>query len=159
MAFFQPHGKIRYYDVPDHSKCTNSKERIPYRSWWEGEYMKNLDANPNIISWKYEPFMIPYSDPVQKKERKYKPDFLIELSGGGTIIVEMKPYNHIFPEILNENEMNDREREHYNKMLDGAITNRAKFVFADTWCRDQGYIFVVMTEQGFIRHFSETNNH
>jgi hypothetical protein len=59
-----------------------------YRSSWEAEFMRILDAEPRVSTWNYEPFTIPYV--YEGKTRRYIPDFLIVLDGED-VLVEVKP--------------------------------------------------------------------
>jgi hypothetical protein len=60
-------------------------KKFKYRSGWELKYMKYLDGNPDIISYDYESFKIPYI--YRKKSRNYTPDFIID----GKLVIEIKP--------------------------------------------------------------------
>jgi hypothetical protein len=70
---------------------TSSKtgETIFYRSSWELEYAKLLDADDTVIMWEYEPFAIKYVH--GKKTKNYLPDFLVTYSNGAKELVEVKP--------------------------------------------------------------------
>jgi hypothetical protein len=70
---------------------TSSKtgEVIFYRSSWELEYAKLLDADNSVATWDYEPFAIKYI--IGKKQRNYVPDFLVTYSNGVVELVEVKP--------------------------------------------------------------------
>lgn len=46
-----------------------------YRSSWELQRMQELDADPEVLSWKYEPFSITYE--LNERIHRYIPDFLI----------------------------------------------------------------------------------
>jgi hypothetical protein len=59
-----------------------------YRSSWEAEFMRILDAEPRVSTWNYEPLTIPYV--YEGKTRRYIPDFLIVLDGED-VLVEVKP--------------------------------------------------------------------
>lgn len=60
-----------------------------YRSSWEMEFMRILDASEEVVRWAYEFDTIPYA--YEGKQRKYVPDFLVELKDGRRVIVEVKP--------------------------------------------------------------------
>jgi len=51
-----------------------------YRSSWELRHMLVLDADPRVLSWRYEPFYIEYE--WEGKTRRYLPDFIVELADG-----------------------------------------------------------------------------
>lgn len=153
--FFQAHGKPKRAETENFNKYArkDSKAHITYRSAWEGDYMQVLEDNPIVESWDYESLTIPYFCPVKNIERKYKPDFYVRYNVDGKIIevvIEIKPFGHIRPGFINEEELNDRERKYYGKLKDAAKTNMAKFVFANTWCNDRGWKFLILTERGFL---------
>jgi len=62
---------------------------INYRSSWELEYAKLLDADETVTMWKYEPFAIPYEHSGETKQ--YLPDFLVSYDDGSKELVEVKP--------------------------------------------------------------------
>jgi len=64
-------------------------ETIFYRSSWELEYAKLLDADESVTTWEYEPFSIKYT--LGTKQRSYLPDFLVTYSDGTKELVEVKP--------------------------------------------------------------------
>ena len=62
---------------------------INYRSSWELEYAKLLDADETVTTWKYEPFAIPYEHDGETKQ--YLPDFLVSYDDESKELVEVKP--------------------------------------------------------------------
>lgn len=95
-----------------------------YRSGWELEYMKHLDADPDVLSFGYETMTIPYvSNYKTGRLRKYIPDFVIEHKSDGKIIVEIKPSNKL-------------EKPSVAK----------KLVAGRRWCMEHGWPYRVLTE-------------
>lgn len=71
---------------------TKQKEKVKYKSSWELNFMRWLDANDNVFAWKYEPFFIYYiSSERQSRFRKYIPDFLVLWKNDIAEIIEIKP--------------------------------------------------------------------
>lgn len=66
-------------------KCSTP---IEYRSGWELTVAHYLDSNPDVVSYEYESFRIPYV--VAGKPHIYTPDFFIQYKSGKKIIVEVK---------------------------------------------------------------------
>jgi hypothetical protein len=64
-------------------------QEIFYRSSYELKYMKELDLNPNVLRWEYEPkeYVISYEF---EGSRLYKPDFLVVYIDGTRSLVEIK---------------------------------------------------------------------
>lgn len=62
---------------------------IHYRSSWELEYAKLLDADDAVSTWVYEPFAITYE--LNGESKRYLPDFLVSYKDGTEELVEVKP--------------------------------------------------------------------
>jgi len=58
-------------------------------SSWEEELARRLDDDNEILTFKKEPFPIPYA--FGGKDRNYYPDFFILRSDGRKLVVEVKP--------------------------------------------------------------------
>ena len=54
-----------------------------------------LDRNPDIISWASEELVIPYISPVDNRQHRYFPDFLVKMKTREgktkTVLIEVKP--------------------------------------------------------------------
>ena len=73
-------GRIRGYFF-----STKRNDNIPYRSSYELEYLKQLESDPLVVSYKYE--VVRVSLPT---DRITIPDFLVHYSDGHTELVEVK---------------------------------------------------------------------
>lgn len=111
-----------------------------YRSGWEFTFMKFCDENPNIINWASESIKIPYKNPFTGKQTIYVPDFFISYvdRNGKTHaeLIEVKPAN----QALREKVGNSR----YNQA--NFALNQIKWAAARSWCKQQGIMFRVITE-------------
>lgn len=58
-----------------------------YRSSWELRHMREMDADPAVISYQYEPHVIYYE--WQGRRRRYVPDFLVSFSDGRVELQEV----------------------------------------------------------------------
>jgi hypothetical protein len=58
-----------------------------YRSSWELRHMRALDADQDVMTWRYEPFYIDYE--WERRTHKYLPDFVVEFSDGHCEIQEV----------------------------------------------------------------------
>ncbi len=95
-----------------------------YRSSWELKYAMWMDANPDVASYRYEPYAVEYVSNVKTgKVRKYYPDFEVTMTDGSVKLVEVKP----------------------KKKLTLA-RNVKKFSWAGAFCKKQGIAFCVVTE-------------
>ena len=142
-------------DIKDHGQYIprNPKKyvgRYPLvtRSSWERSFMQWLDVNPNVIEWSSESIYIAYFDPVQKKRRRYFPDFYMLLKdNNGNIqqyIIEIKPFKETHPP-CNRNSNKSRKTLLYEQKT--WATNEAKWNAAIQWCSKMNMVFRIMTEK------------
>jgi hypothetical protein len=74
---------------------------VIYKSSWELLVYKQLDLNPEVISYIAEPFHIKYYNPDYEIEKNYYPDLLIHYLTK-SLLVEIKPSNLINLEVNQE---------------------------------------------------------
>jgi hypothetical protein len=129
--------------VKNGSKYAGNKVPI-YRSSWEWAFMNFCDGNDNIIQWASEPIRIPYQHPLTGKMTTYVPDFLVTYrTRDNTVraeLIEIKPKK----QSLIEDKMNQRDRAI-------VAVNHYKWEAAQRWCKANGLIFRVITEQDIFR--------
>ena len=110
-----------------------------YRSGWELAFMRFLDNNDNILQWASESISIPYRNPITGKQSIYVPDFLITYRNRNNQmiaeVIEIKPKK----QSVVESKMKANERA-------VVAVNYAKWDSATKWCRKQGLLFRVITE-------------
>ena len=74
------------YRVRNYKKYKGDPTGVVYRSLWERKFMDWCDKTPRVLQWWSEEIAIPYYDPVQKKWRRYFPDFWVRVrEANGTI--------------------------------------------------------------------------
>lgn len=116
------------------------KHAPKYRSGWELTFMTFCDNNNNVIYWASEAIRVPYKHPLTGKITNYIPDFFVlyENKYGQKIaeVVEIKPKKQSLIE------------SKVASLKDRAIVaiNHAKWQAAMAYCKNQGYIFRVITE-------------
>lgn len=98
-------------------------ETIFYRSSWELEYAKILDADTTVATWQYEPLAIEYI--YKSKVKRYLPDFLVCYTDGTKELVEVKPKELVTNDV-----------------------NQAKRNAAIKVCNDNGWQYVFWSSQG-----------
>ena len=131
--------------VPTNPDKYVGRGNIRYRSGWEHAFMRFCDTNDHILQWASESVRIPYQHPLTGKNTTYVPDFLITYRTRNNKVcaelIEIKPKKH---SVL-EAKMSDRDR---------AIVaiNYAKWDAAQKWCRKQGLVFRVITEDQIFRN-------
>jgi hypothetical protein len=63
--------------------------KIGFRSWWEKRAISLLDESSSVLSFQYEPLGVPYE--WNGKPRFTIPDFLVTMTDGSIVMVEIKP--------------------------------------------------------------------
>lgn len=110
-----------------------------YRSGWEHSFMRFCDINDNVLQWASESLAIPYINPITGKKTNYVPDFLITYRTKDNQIraelIEIKPKK----QSVVESKMSSRDRA-------VVAVNYAKWDSATKWCRKNGLVFRVITE-------------
>jgi hypothetical protein len=117
-----------------------------YRSGWELTFMTFCDSNDNIIYWASESMRIPYKHPLTGKPTIYIPDFFVVYQNkfGRQVaeVVEIKPKKQ---SIIESKVANAKDR-----MV--VAINHAKWTAAMAYCKSQGLIFRVITEDDLFRN-------
>ena len=110
-----------------------------------------LDHNKNVIKWGYEVLRIPYKHALDKnnKYHDYVTDFYLELlDRNGKLqkyIVEIKPKK----QLVRPNPPKNRNRKAVKRYLfemSMYIRNKCKWKYAEAFCKRNGLIFKVLTE-------------
>lgn len=127
-------------------KYVGNYQNIIYRSSWELKAMKYFDMNPSIISWASEELFIPYFSPVDNKQHRYFPDFLIKVKKKNgdmeTYLIEVKPEN----QTIQPQKKNRKSKRYLNESITFAV-NQAKWKAADIFCQKNGWKFIILTER------------
>lgn len=114
---------------------------IVLKSSWEEHFARvYCDLNPACLEWIYEPWRIPYRDPIKDRQTIYIPDFLMSIQGNNgqvkTVLVEIKPRHEWY-------------QNSARNMKDAALVarNMAKEEAARAWCARRNNVeFCVLTE-------------
>lgn len=134
-------------------KVTNPQKYVGkrdprYRSGWEHAFMRFCDTNDNILQWASESIVVPYRHPLTGKTANYIPDFLITYRTKNNKmcaeVIEIKPKK----QSVLESKMSARDRA-------VVAVNYAKWDAATKWCRKQGLMFRVITEDDIFRNGSK----
>lgn len=111
-----------------------------YRSSWEFAVMTMCDNNPAIQKWASESIKIPYRDPLTGKQTIYVPDFFVNyVDANGkqhAELWEVKPASQAYIESVGRNKTNQAQ----------FIKNMAKWEAARAWCKQQGILFRILSE-------------
>jgi hypothetical protein len=120
-----------------------------YRSSWEWAVMQMFDNNAAIERWGSEVVRIPYRDPLTGKQTIYVPDFFVVYNDKNgrkhAELWEVKPANQAVLEKVGKNK--HRQAAY--------IRNQAKWEVARLWCKQQGLIFRVISENDIFHQGSK----
>ena len=142
------------YKPVNYRKYKGAPTDIFYRSSWELKFMQWCDRNPNILEWNSECIIIRYYDPVERKHRRYFPDFYVKVRGvDGRVkqhLVEVTPRRQINgPKVRT-----DTRNKAYITEVKTFATNTAKWEAASEFCRDRGWEWTLVDENDLqIRFF------
>jgi hypothetical protein len=104
-----------------------------------------LDRNPDIISWASEELIIPYISPVDNRQHRYFPDFLVKMKTREgktkTVLIEVKPKYQTQPPIQKKR----ITKQYINEVATWGV-NQSKWKAANEYCLDRGWEFLIITE-------------
>lgn len=122
-----------------------------YRSGWELTFMNFCDNNNNVLYWASEAISVPYRNPFTGKPSMYIPDFFVVYVNkfGKQIaeVVEIKPKKQ---SLIESKVANAKDRA-------VVAVNHAKWQAAMAYCKSQGYIFRVVTEEDLFYNGNPKN--
>ena len=128
-------------------KYIGDVKNIVYRSSYELKAFHWCDSHPSILEWSSESIVIKYFDPTTQKIRRYFPDLYVKMQEQtGEVrryIIEIKPKRQTIPP-------NPSPRKKTKTYLNEARTyakNDAKWKAAENFCKDNGLIFKLVTEE------------
>lgn len=109
---------------------------IIYRSSWERRFISWCESCKKVKYWGSECICIKYHNPVDQKQHRYYPDFVVQLEDGTVMIVEIKPKN--------QTQIPDCENSWASKTY---AVNSAKWSEIKKRCDEKGYKFCILTEK------------
>lgn len=135
-GIFKPKNPEKYH---------GNAENIIYRSSWELRVMNYLDGNQNVLAWASEELAIPYINPIDKKQHRYFPDFIVKLKQKDntikTLILEVKPLSQT------KEPKSKRKTKTFLQEIVTYQINSAKWRAADIFCQKNGWEFKLITEE------------
>ena len=147
----KPNGEYKSgkYEPKNPEKYIGDVHNIIYRSSWELRFCIYCDNNDGIVKWSSEPVVIPYYNPLDKKEHNYNVDFYIKVAKESSEeqewLIEIKPKKQIEKPIF-EGITTLPKLKSYNRNMQIWITNQAKFKAAREWAEKRDYRFGVIGE-------------
>ncbi len=144
------------YRPINYTKYRGDPTKVFYRSSWELKFMQWCDKTPSIIEWNSECIVIPYYDPVQRKWRRYFPDFYLKVRDiNGRIVqhlVEVKPRRQI--DGPKRRTGTATRNKTYITEVNTFATNTAKWEAASEFCKDRKWEWTLVDEHDLqIRFF------
>lgn len=139
-------GKIM---VSELKKCKN-KECVVYRSSWELDYIKKLEADDNVVWWSSETLKIPYM--YNLKRHDYYPDFILYTKQNKYYIIEIKPYQQAVAPVMPA-KRTAKSMNSYNYIKKMYVKNtfkwKAALKFCESYSKEKGIDvnFKVVTEK------------
>ena len=134
------------YSPKNPGKYRGDHTMIEYRSSWERMFMKWCDLREEVLKWSSEEMCIWYMDPISKKNRRYFPDFIIQVKDSDGLIrtemIEVKPYKQMVGPDRNP----ARKTKAWIYEVKTYATNMAKWEAAKKYCKKKGWSFRIITE-------------
>lgn len=113
--------------------------------------MMHLDEHPEVIEWSSEEIIIPYRSPIDNRVHRYFPDFFVKKKGKDgkmeSMIIEVKPAAQAkAPEVKTIGKNQKPSRRYITEVMTWGV-NSAKWKYAEEYCKDRGWKFVILTEK------------
>ena len=108
--------------------------------------MERFDLDSNVLHWCSEELFVPYYDPSSRKQRRYFPDFIIQIKteyGTKVIMIEVKPKKQTSQP---KKPASGRTTRRYISECLTYKTNEAKWEAAQNYCDLKGWTFQILTE-------------
>jgi hypothetical protein len=141
-------GFVQGYFPINECKKYQGKGPIIYRSSWEKKFCLYCERHPEIKWWSSESFSLKYFNVIDNKYHTYFPDFIVHLSDGSTIIVEVKPKAQ-----LKKPEPPKRKTpkaiKNFKWLYEMWVTNMCKKKAAEELAAAKGWKYMLVTEDFF----------
>lgn len=119
---------------------------IIYRSSWELKFMKWCDTSINVLSYSSEETIIPYRCATDNRLHRYFVDFRIQIKNKNneikTYLIEVKPLGQTV-----QPKYPGRQTKRYITESLVFIKNQSKWKYAEEYCKDRGWVFMIITEK------------
>jgi hypothetical protein len=140
--------KGKYTPINPH-KYVGDSDNIVFRSLWERKLMLHCDTNPSVIKWNSEEKVVPYWSSVDKKMRRYFPDFMVKLKKRDgsvkVVMIEVKPFAETQPPVAPKRNTHKAKMRYVEQQMTYQ-RNQDKWAAAHALCEDNNIEFKVMTE-------------
>lgn len=137
------------YKIINTNKYKGDYTNIIYRSLWERRFMTYCDTNDSILKWSSEEICIPYRSPLERKVRRYYPDFWLEVKKADgkkeKVLIEVKPKKQTQPPKIQKT-----KTTRYLKEVKTWGVNKAKWEAATAFCKKKNWRFLILTEKELL---------
>lgn len=129
------------YTIKNKAKYVGDPDKVVYRSMWERQVFRWLEANPDVVEWNSEEIVIPYTCATDNKRHRYFIDIYFKLTNGKRYLVEIKPDKETKPPKTPKK----RTKRYITESLT-YVKNQSKWKAASEFAADNGVEFQVWTE-------------
>jgi len=133
------HGKYR---VQHAEKYKGDPTKVTYRSLWERQVFRWLDANSKVVWWNSEELVIPYYCMTDKKQHRYFVDVQVQFNKGPIRCIEIKPA----AQTIKPEKKQGKRRSRYLQEATTYAKNYSKWMTARGYCEKRGWVFEIWTE-------------
>jgi len=129
------------YTPKNKDKYAGDPAGVVYRSLWERNTFRWLDANPDVIAWGSEEIVVPYVCGTDNKVHRYFVDLFFKTKDGKMYLIEIKPKKELTP----PKNPGKKTRKYIRESLT-YIKNQSKWKAANEYALDHNMVFQVWTE-------------
>lgn len=130
------------YTPKNKDKYVGDTTGIVYRSLWERNTFRWLDANEDVVAWGSEEIVVPYVCGTDNKVHRYFVDLFFKTKDGKMYLIEIKPKKELTP----PKNPGKRTRKYIRESLT-YVKNQSKWKAATEFALDHGMVFQVWTEE------------
>lgn len=151
MSYIKTQKASKGYYIPTNKEKYKGEYPIWCRSSWEYQFCQWADRNDNIIAWASEPLFIPYQHPLELRDARYFPDYLLRcITKSGkeqTYLVEVKPLK----ECKEPQKTRGKSSKTYLYEKKTWEINKAKWRATQKYCKLKGWTFKIVTEKELFK--------
>jgi len=141
-------GFLQGYFPINECKKYSGQGPIIYRSSWERKFCLYCERTPEIIMWSSESLSIKYFNPNDNKYHTYFPDYVVRLSNGDTVIVEVKPKAQLQKPSLPKKQT-PKSVAAFKWSYNTWVTNMCKKEAAENFAKSRNWKYMIVTEDFF----------
>jgi hypothetical protein len=130
------------YTPKNKDKYVGDPAGVVYRSLWERNAFRWLDANTDVVAWGSEEIIVPYVCGTDNKVHRYFVDLFFKTKDGKMYLIEIKPKKELTP----PKNPGKRTRKYIKESLT-YVKNQSKWKAANEYALDHGMVFQVWTEE------------